>query len=253
MSSYFSLLSYAFDTDEHIINKAMSNVSSRKNFFIGFSGKIASGKDTIAQKVIEDLNIDYVQEFFAKPLKNELNSLLSIINYAYTQDEAIEKIVSSQNISLDEAEHIVELLFDEIKKNPHLTAYDKTVQLRKAIQYWGTDVRRKYDDKYWIKKTMKSVFENLAEGQNVITTDARFINEADALFISQAFLIRLDVSPEVQKQRIMSRDNITITPENLLHPSETELDNYQKFHMRINTDDKTPSYISTMITTTIVE
>lgn len=91
---------------------------------------------------------------------------------------------------------------------------------------------------------MRSVMDELAVGKSVSMTDSRFPNEMDAVIASGGVAVRLNVSPEVQSKRIMSRDNVVVTEEARAHPSETSLDNYPHFHAIVDTDNKLPQEVA---------
>ena len=100
---------------------------------------------------------------------------------------------------------------------------------------WG---RKKYGDDVWVKATKKYIdacIEQNAE-KNVgelllIVSDCRFKNEFEAL--PEALRVRLIASEEVRRKRTDS------WRENTNHPSETDLDEYErkkKFDLHLYTD-----------------
>lgn len=100
---------------------------------------------------------------------------------------------------------------------------------RQILQYMGTDVIRKINPGYWVNfiKEFMSMFEN--EWDYVIIPDCRFPNEIEAWGIDNWFNIAV---------RII-RDNFisNLTPEQLNHPSETALDDYEFDYYIFNSDD----------------
>jgi len=57
------------------------------------------------------------------------------------------------------------------------------------MQNFGTDVRRKQDPEYWVKRWKDTVSKQKA---TVLTDDVRFVNEAQAVKDAGGILIRLD-------------------------------------------------------------
>ena len=100
---------------------------------------------------------------------------------------------------------------------------------RQILQYMGTDVIRKINPDYWvgfIKEFMK-MFQD--EWDYVIIPDCRFPNEIEAWGI--------DNWPNIAIRVI--RDNFisNLTPEQLNHPSETALDDYDFNYYIFNSND----------------
>lgn len=100
---------------------------------------------------------------------------------------------------------------------------------RQILQYMGTDVIRKINPGYWVNfiKEFMSMFEN--EWDYVIIPDCRFPNEIEVWGI--------DNWPNVSVRII--RDNFisNLTSEQLNHPSETALDDYEFDYYIFNSDD----------------
>lgn len=241
-------LAKEFNVNETTLIKAIENLEKRKAIFITFSGKIGSGKDTVAPILLKSLDVKTIHhEFFARALKEEVQRVFDLLRMSETKEEAINAIQDDQKIGKADAEKIVSLIFDEVRENLELTSYNKTKNVRTALQYWGTEVRRKQNDNYWVNLTMNKAVNHLAKEESVYVTDSRFVNEISAVAILGGFSVRLDVSPEEQLRRINLRDNVVVTEEARNHPSETILDSYDKFDVRVSTDDLTPEEISNII------
>ena len=73
---------YAAGADEEVAATAASNVDARTVTLLGFSGKLASGKDTMAMAVMHVLGIDsehWVQLSLADTLKTQINEIIEIV------------------------------------------------------------------------------------------------------------------------------------------------------------------------------
>lgn len=239
-------VSDSYEISEELVEKALTNLRNGNSKLYVISGKIGSGKDTIAE-IFMDREEKPFHEFFARPLKIEVQEVFDIIRSSNNVDEAVSQMMEQMNIDEEKAVQECKYLYDEVRSNLELTAYIKTVNVRKALQYWGTEVRREQDDNYWVKRALVNVFEKLAEGCSVFVTDARFPNEMDAVVNCGGSPIRLDVSDEEQDRRVFGRDNVEMTQEARYHHSETALDDYQGFHARVMTDGLTPNEIVVQI------
>lgn len=234
----FSLL---YGTDIKTTQLAFERLSKGEVILLGVSGRMASGKDTIGPRVIDNLGYSHLafHEFFAKALKHEINQVIEAIRDSRTIQEAIDKVSRSMSVLEEHARVAVNKLWQEVKDENVTSAYDRTATVRSILQYWGTDFRRKEDNDYWVKKTMKAMISQLAEGRSVFVTDARFENEVDALQRAGGYTIRLKVSRDVQIARLKSRDGIGPDLTALDHDSEKALDEYEalaKFSVVVDTD-----------------
>lgn len=194
--------------------------------FLVLSGKMGAGKDTIAPLVLNELGYTNTRHLaFADSLKEELTSIIRIIQESDTPHEAIDRVNEEMNST--KAFDVVLTLYGDVKNEVVKDGYDKTTTTRLAIQYWGTEVRRREDENYWVRKTIAKCNEVMNENISVYITDARFPNEVDAATMNGAVHIRLNIGEEEQQRRIFKRDGIQITPSSLAHPSETALDDYE--------------------------
>lgn len=232
-------LSEKYDLNEDTVKKAFKNLSEERVVFFAISGKIGAGKDTVPPNLLKALNIrsnDCDHEFFAKPLKSEVTQLINICRYSGAFEEAVERTSLEMNVKYERAKEAVTFIYRDVKQGEVTSGYDRTPSVRLALQHWGTEVRREQDDLYWVKLTIKSSFESLAEGRSVYITDTRFPNENDSVVDSNGITIRLLVSTEEQTRRIKMRDGIEVTEASRNHISETALDNYSNFDIIVDTD-----------------
>lgn len=197
---------------------------------IGMSGKIASGKDSVGQSLIEKFSADYTQVSFGDELKEEVN--LIVQNVLHHREYSFEQLKQDMGVDDNLNDACVEMLnaLEMDKRINKLTnAWNKTPGVRVAAQVWGTDVRRAQNEDYWTNKAKKTVLS--CKGTPVLISDMRFPNEMDLVKELGGYTIRLDVDPEVQRLRLFARDGHSIIPE---HDSETSLDNREDFFARID-------------------
>ena len=96
----------------------------------------------------------------------------------------------------------------------------KTPAKRVAYQLLGQGVRS-VDSGYWVRAAVESVDW---EREFPIFTDVRMPNEVEALYDAGAPVVCLRVSPEVQRERLLTRDGSLPSESALSHETETALD-----------------------------
>ncbi len=102
---------------------------------------------------------------------------------------------------------------------------DKSPKIRRFLQILGTDVMRAYDDDVWVRHAMAEVDRAVDLGrEHVVFTDVRFPNEAEAIIERGGIIIRCDVS-EWQRLARLAALYGDATP--AAHISETALDGFQ--------------------------
>lgn len=175
-----------------------------RNLIIGFSGKMGTGKNYIAENL----------------LPNILNRMLSNIQYYYLSfGDQIKVELGSRNGSMT---------YDKLFVN-------KTKEVRQQLQQYGTEQGRdKYGKDIWIRSMglWMDIFKNRTPNKNnvFIITDVRFKNEADWIKQHKGILIRVNADKR-NEMRIHEEGS----QENRNHSSETDLDDYPFEHV-INND-----------------
>jgi hypothetical protein len=139
-----------------------------------------------------------------------------------------------QGVARDHAAFVVGLVWTQVRADETLTGYGRTTEIRTALQYWGTEVRRAQDELYWVKKAIAGATKASAAGKSVVFTDLRYPNEEEACRKAGFFTVRLDISSETQAQRLWDRDGITPDPATMAHPSENALDDHPGFTLRFD-------------------
>jgi len=147
---------------------------------IGLIGKKQSGKTTLMKSLLSTRFADkflYInfKDALVGEIKENFRELLTEISKIYKKP--------------------IDVLFDE-----------KPPLIRALLQNYGTDVRRKDDNDYWVNKTVVGANDVFSD---IIFGDIRFLNEAKAVKNIGGTLIKIE------------RD----TGQYDSHISETELDN----------------------------
>lgn len=234
--------SQKYNTPIAITEKAFDRMSKKEAALMSISGKIGAGKDTsgprLALRVLTHGDGQIRHEFFARAVRFEVQQIIDLIQKSQSKEDAVAKIEEQMNVI--DGSSIADVLYDDVKTGLVLDAFSaRTLSSRRANQVWGTEYRRSQDENYWVKKTMNDCIITLANGSNVLITDARFPNECDSIKDLGGALVRLDVSDEEQARRILARDGHIPPPESVSHPSELSLEGYSRFDLRVDTDGKT--------------
>lgn len=96
----------------------------------------------------------------------------------------------------------------------------KTPAKRVAYQLLGQAVRS-VDPGYWVRAAVEGIDW---EREFPVFTDVRMPNEVSALYDAGAPVVYLRVSPQVQRERLLSRDGSLPSESALAHETETALD-----------------------------
>ena len=273
------------------LSKTKLNFKGKPPVVFAFFGKQGSGKDTSAQyladAVKDEMNRGYdklyhfkgrgfVNEMrltdksnptgiivsFAGALKEEVYALYEKMriqaNLDYSVEDWIKILMEEYSINEEQASTTVSLIFampKGLKKKDFLISQSKPKGYREILQYWGTYVRRKQKDSYWIEKLgqrleeLDTKYKKSNERLIFVVSDARFINElnycADVL---QAYMMYLDVPDDVRMKRLKKRDGFEPKKNVKNHVSETELvlwanQNEDKF-IKLSSRYKTAEFIS---------
>lgn len=170
---------------------------------IALSGKAAAGKDTIADEL---LPLGYEKASLADSLKRFCSEkYMYPLNWNYTQEGKNKYIKVTE-------------------KDGRVFYHGKVRDLLIEVGKQG----RLEDKDYWIKK-----LEEQLPDKPVIITDVRFKNEADYYKNKGYLLVRID-APRID--RYMRSNNYELATSE--DESETELDEYEGFDLRINNKNR---------------
>lgn len=206
-------------------------MKKEKGIIIAFSGKIGSGKTSTATALGDKMfPNNYKIVSFSIPLKAETDTIVKLIK-SLPDKESIDNLLKNSffdSVNKDKARHAIEIIFNDVRNGNIVDGYNKTPELRKFYQYWGTEVRRKENNNYWIIEMDKTVSPLIHKGINIIIDDVRFENEAYFVLLKKGKLYRLNVDAETRKNRVQDRDGKQ-TSVNNSHDSETNLDDFDRF------------------------
>lgn len=197
---------------------------------IVIAGKMGYGKDYVGNLIKNSFsNIEKIS--FADALKEEVEHIINLIR----NNSSLEHIAYEMNVSKDEIKplYIAMIAFKDINE---LTVKKKNSTIRFMLQYWGTDVRRKNNENYWVQKTINKILEINKLGNVALITDGRFPNELKGVSELNGITIQLDISKEKQIENLLNRDGILPNKEAFNHPSETSYLEYKDFDLILTED-----------------
>ncbi len=152
---------------------------------IGLSGYMRSGKDTIADYLIEQY--EYTRFGFAQALKEEV----------------------ARGVGCTPAD-----LNDEPLRS----------QVRPVLQIWGTEFRRAQDPDYWVAQADQKISRHRSRiDRPIVFNDVRFQNEIDLLRARGFLIIKVDMKVEdVLAYTEAHGEERAVTLARLEHASERE-------------------------------
>lgn len=201
---------------------------------IAFSGGMGAGKDTMREYLIKELNFEKEYHFsFALPLKDEANKIIDSMRLL--SDLEISMLFQ---VNIEDVQEARKILGDTVKSYPEVNSRSRTPEIRKFLQFWGTDVRRKQDTEYWVLIAESMINKKIQEGFTVIVTDARFENELELINKIGGVTICLSSSETTRVKRIIERDNLKPSRESLDHASEQGWKNFHDYSLVINNDNQ---------------
>jgi hypothetical protein len=242
-TSFFEVSKWA-GVDDETAKKARNSRAPK----IMVSGRLASGKDTIAIALMETL--DHVESnkiSFATALREELSLIIDLVKRYPDKKVAYQEVAAVTGLTVDQVMKTVDLVFSALNDSGDTTSFTRSKFIRLALQEWGTDVRRAVDPNYWVKLGAKAAITAMAEGKAVHITDARFINEVEIAKLLGFYTIRLVVSFPIREQRLFERDGLKIDMDAENHPSEVELDSYKKFDQWVSNDNSIDQTVRSVI------
>jgi hypothetical protein len=229
---------------------AVENLASGAAVALGVNGWQGSGKDSLAPQALARLGYqDPEHVYFAKALKDEVDHVITAVRMAPSLDavDTVADVISeAMNVPARQAAYVIGLLWVPAHEDSGLTSRHRTPEVRAALQYWGTQVRRRQDRDYWVRKATRPTIEALADGRSVMITDVRFPNEADGLLAVGATVVRIEISRHAQGERLFKRDGIIPDHAALYHESEVALDDFPRFHARVDNNGAEQVTVRTM-------
>lgn len=174
---------------------------------VGISGLIGSGKDTIADYLINSHG--FKRESFAGTLKDAVSSV-------FGWDRIL---LEGRTIQARDWREQIDYWWATRLNIPHLTP-------RWILQYWGTEVcRHGFHDDIWVA-SLENKIRNTQD--NIVISDVRFTNEATAIRNQGGICIRVmrGTDPEWMPHAVNYMNNLSLDSKELLDNEKVHASEY---------------------------
>ena len=153
---------------------------------IGFTGKIGSGKSTAAK---------YLAEKYGYTRLNFKDALIKEVEERFP--ELLREMAELYNLGGQRF----------LTTSQYLKLVPRPLLLRRLLQNYGTDVRRKDDSNYWADKWELLYME--IKNKLVVVDDVRFLNEADKIRGYHGTIIRINGVTQTNNATHSSEDEMS--------------------------------------------
>lgn len=221
-----------------VARQALTNIDDRRVLWVVVSGKLCSGKDTLAPLLLPALGFRGVRVGYSDPMREELQRAIDLLTGRGESPEVLADEVSRElSMTLDHARELVALLGPSVAVVDHgLTGSTRTDLTRTLLQKLGSTWHCEADPEYWSRRVSAMCLQRLAEGESVFLTGGRFLPDVEIPKGLGAVVVRLDVSRRVQLARCAARDGLVPDEQTLTHAGEVALDDWAGFDVRVGND-----------------
>lgn len=170
---------------------------------IGFTGKKQTGKST-ASKYISD-KYDFKKVNFKDEVVNEIKDGFP---------DLLDSLIALYSGMFGMTIHTTQHLFEQ-----------KPPLVRKLMQNFATDIRRKEDPYYWVDKWSNKI----GAGDNIVVDDVRFQNEVDRIHGMGGVIVRL-MRPDISDsdRHVSETEMDTIVEDETIHIEKGKHDDMYK-------------------------
>ena len=211
---------------------AMMESPARPLRLFGVSGKMGSGKDSLAMRALELAGVSApVQINLADAIRDELDSCFE--SYRQGGRPALEAHVGSlpgghscEPDALAQQALLIDAVIAEVdaeSTDQPASSRTRTANVRRGLQGLASIVRSA-DRGFWVNRLITKIGGLDRSVTSIVTTDIREPGEVVYLSAAGYFIVRVNVTKETQLSRLQGRDGITVDDAALNHPNETALD-----------------------------
>ena len=229
--------------DPELVRAATTVYACAEADFTVFSGKLACGKDTLAEMLAAQsaaVGRPAETQRTSDPIREELDQAIALVEEGWgAGDDLVAtagRLRDEMGLAPEPATHIAESLLEPIREGEHPRAADRTHLNRHLLVYLADEGRRVVDPAYWTRRFFDRALRTVAEGRSVFLTGARYPNEIGPAQAFGACVVRLAVSRETQIARLFARDGLEPRPEALDNVNECALDDYVGFNLVVTND-----------------
>lgn len=154
--------------------------------FIGLAGHAGAGKDYVYEYLRKHSSKEVHRIAFADGVRFEVEATLTE-GLTFTQGDGT---------------------FFELDELPALWRKPYPTEIRRLLQWWGTELRRSQDPDYWVTRGIERAYEvvNIDETYRrsslIVFTDVRFENEAKAIDERGGIVLEVIAREEVRARRL---------------------------------------------------
>jgi hypothetical protein len=232
----------ALGLDEAVVARAAGLVAERRVTLLAVSGRLGSGKDTVARLVMDSLGHADAERLAVGTAVCAEGDVLVAAIAASGGDPARAAALGARalGVTAAAARPVVDRLWSAVTADGLETTTKRHPAVRPALELWG-GTRRRRDPLFWIRPPMRRAAALAAEGRSSYLTDVRTPEEARWARKLGFVLVRLEVDAHTRRRRCARRDggwNAAAACSAL----ETALDGYEDFDVCVdNGDDCEPS------------
>lgn len=252
LTEFLAPINNNYANKDAMIEKAVKAIDDKEVFVFGFSGKKAAGKDTMAHLFMDKFRrlgkpAEDVPSSLA--IRSEATEIFADIqrwvnNRDVNENDFIASIAEKQDMEERHVRYIIDTVSPLITPgSPALDGWSRANEVTATLQYLGDTVRLPKDPLYWARKSLWSIAVNASHGVSSFNPSLRFIHDADTLKDIGGYLIRLNIDPQKQAERLLGRDGVVVPPETLNHVSETSLDDYSRFDAIYDSGERTAEHL----------
>lgn len=206
---------------------------------LAVSGKMASGKDTVATRALKQLGLEWDRINLADAIRSELQRCYDLADGSPGLVREQLQSWAHNDYERDVADQLMLII------SSNTDAYIRTSANRIGLQQLAW-LGRQHTPDMWVTRHLERAAawtqEHGQSGRVLLTTDVREPDEVVTLHTNNFTLIRLLVNIETQQRRLRRRDGL-LADHSLTHPNETALDALpntltRRFALIVNNDGK---------------